>query len=399
MREDELASVRRRAGRALGRAAARRLRCAGRASRWCAPPTSSSTRTNWSPGTATSPSPTTRGCSTPWTCGARTSSTGCRRPPCRRSPPRWSPYATWTWSTTTRWPQALALLSRPPLRDALTQPVRVLLPGRHHGVVRPYTAWWLRGHPVLDGRRPAGLRAGGRRSAAARAVRRRGRDRLRRRAGAAGAGRTHVRGRAARRAGRRGRTAGPARRPGPHGDRAQLHALYRALADLDPEQVTLPDELRAVVDGEVAGGGRGRRGGRRRARTCCRWPAGLPLLPVRPARAAELAELFQVRRLSESVTGEVRREGEEHEVPESVRVLLGPATPHDVRGARGARRRAAPNWTGAAPATASCTPRRWRASRRASPGRRASGRAASRWRRCWRTRPRTDELARDRWFD
>lgn len=32
---------------------------------------------------------------------------------------------------------------------------------------------------------------------------------------------------------------------------AQLHALYGALADLDPEQVTLPDELRAVVDGEV----------------------------------------------------------------------------------------------------------------------------------------------------
>ncbi|WP_222723646.1 hypothetical protein, partial [Streptomyces sp. t39] len=32
---------------------------------------------------------------------------------------------------------------------------------------------------------------------------------------------------------------------------AQLHALYTALADLDPEQVTLPDELRAVVDGEV----------------------------------------------------------------------------------------------------------------------------------------------------
>ncbi len=31
----------------------------------------------------------------------------------------------------------------------------------------------------------------------------------------------------------------------------QLHALYTALADLDPEQVTLPDELRAVVDGVV----------------------------------------------------------------------------------------------------------------------------------------------------
>lgn len=54
-----------------------------------------------------------------------------------------------------RWPQALALLSRPPLRDALTQPVRVLLPDGTHEIVRPYTAWWLRDHPVLDGRRPA----------------------------------------------------------------------------------------------------------------------------------------------------------------------------------------------------------------------------------------------------
>ena len=54
-----------------------------------------------------------------------------------------------------RWPEALALLSRPPLRDALTQPVRILLPDGTHEVVRPYTAWWLRGHPVLGGRRPA----------------------------------------------------------------------------------------------------------------------------------------------------------------------------------------------------------------------------------------------------
>lgn len=59
------------------------------------------------------------------------------------------------------WPRALALLSRPPLRDALTQPVRVLLPDGTTETVRPYTAWWLRDHPVLDGRRPAGLRAAG----------------------------------------------------------------------------------------------------------------------------------------------------------------------------------------------------------------------------------------------
>ncbi|MDG4866213.1 molecular chaperone Hsp90, partial [Streptomyces sp. T-3] len=58
-----------------------------------------------------------------------------------------------------RWPEALALLSQPPLRDALTQRVRILLPDGTTESVRPYTAWWLRGNPVLDGRRPAGLRA------------------------------------------------------------------------------------------------------------------------------------------------------------------------------------------------------------------------------------------------
>jgi hypothetical protein len=40
-----------------------------------------------------------------------------------------------------------------------------------------------------------------------------------------------------------------------------------------------------------------------------------------------LAELFQVRRLSESVTGSVDSEGTEHDVPESVRGLLGASTP------------------------------------------------------------------------
>ncbi len=63
--------------------------------------------------------------------------------------------------------------------------------------------------------------------------------------------------------------------------------------------------------------------------------AGVPLLPVRPSRAAELAELFQVRRLSESVPGEVDVEGDfkgdfegtERDVPDPVRVLLGPSTP------------------------------------------------------------------------
>ncbi|WP_405972616.1 molecular chaperone Hsp90 [Streptomyces sp. NBC_00988] len=225
-----------------------------------------------------------------------------------------------------RWPQALALLARPPLRDAITQQVRVLMPDGTHEVVRSYTAWWLRGHPVLDGRRPAGLLAAG------------GDPLLRGlydEADATGFDDEQV----LRALGVRTSVAALLDEPGgaaelldrlADADRevtgTQLHALYSALADLDPEQVTLPDDLRAVVDGEV---------------TVVDaadavvvdspdllpFTAGVPLLPVRPSRAAELAELFQVRRLSESITGEVTSEGTEHDVPESVRTLLGPLTP------------------------------------------------------------------------
>ncbi|WP_251072663.1 sacsin N-terminal ATP-binding-like domain-containing protein [Streptomyces sp. ISL-43] len=224
------------------------------------------------------------------------------------------------------WPQALAMLAQPPLRDALTQPVRVLLPDGTTRSVRPYTAWWLRDHPVLDGRRPAGLRSAGGDPLLAG---------LYTPADATGFEDEQV----LRALGVRtsvpalldepggaaellGRLADPEREVGGR----QLHALYGALAELDPEQVTLPDELRVVVDGEVvvvdaadaviAD-----------APDLLPLTAGLPLLPVAPARAADLADLLQVRRLSETVPAEVTTEGEEHEVPESVLQLLGPATP------------------------------------------------------------------------
>ncbi|MER6463026.1 molecular chaperone Hsp90 [Streptomyces sp. NPDC001228] len=224
------------------------------------------------------------------------------------------------------WPEALALLARPPLRDALTQPVRILLPDGTHEVVRPYTAWWLRGHPVLDGRRPAGLLASG------------GDPLLRglyEEADATGFEDEQV----LRALGVRTSVAALLDEPGGAAelldrladpDRsvtgAQLHALYGALADLDPEQVTLPDEVRAVVDGrvEVVDAADAVVVD---SPDLLPFTAGVPLLPVRPARAAELAELFQVRRLSESVTGSVDSEGTEHDVPEPVRVLLGPRTP------------------------------------------------------------------------
>ncbi|MFJ3672066.1 sacsin N-terminal ATP-binding-like domain-containing protein [Streptomyces sp. NPDC090106] len=225
-----------------------------------------------------------------------------------------------------KWPQALALLSRPPLRDALTQPVRVLLADGTHELVRPYTAWWLRGHPVLDGRRPAGLLAAG------------GDPLLRglyEEADATGFDDEQV----LRALGVRTSVAALLDEPGGAAELlerladpdaevtgAQLHALYGALADLDPEQVTLPDDVRAVVDGrvEVVDAADAVVVD---SPDLLPFTAGVPLLPVRPARAAELAELFQVRRLSESVTASVDSVGTEHDVPEPVRVLLGPRTP------------------------------------------------------------------------
>ncbi|THA72670.1 molecular chaperone Hsp90 [Streptomyces sp. A0958] len=295
------------------------------------------------------------------------------------------------------WPQALALLARPPLRDALTQPVRVLLPDGTTRSVRPYTAWWLRGHPVLGGRRPAGLRADG------------GDPRL---AGlydsvdATGFEDAEV----LRALGVRtsldalldepggaaellGRLADEDRPVGP----VQLHALYTALAALDPEQVTLPDELRAVVDGEVrvvdaadaviAD-----------APDLLPLTGGLPLLPVAPAHAAELAELFQVRRLGESVEAEVTSDGEEHDVPEPVRALLGAGTPgtyveHGELRAGGVEldwRRTPEGVVHAATLEGVAAGLAW---------------AAGQWPRRFEVAAlledpsRTEELARDRWFD
>ncbi|WP_043237398.1 sacsin N-terminal ATP-binding-like domain-containing protein [Streptomyces violaceusniger] len=221
------------------------------------------------------------------------------------------------------WPRALAMLAQPPLRDALTAPVRVLLPDGTTETVRSYTAWWLRGHPVLDGRRPAGLRAAGGDPLLAglyEAVDAAGfeDEQVLRALGV----RTSVAALLDEPGGAAellARLADPDREVTP----AQLHAIYGQLADLEPEQVTLPDDVRAIVDGEptvvealealVADA-----------------PDLMPLaeadgralLPVRPTRAAELAELFQVRRLSEAYPARVTSQGDPHEVPEAVRELL-----------------------------------------------------------------------------
>ncbi len=221
------------------------------------------------------------------------------------------------------WPRALAMLAQPPLRDALTAPVRVLLPDGTTETVRSYTAWWLRGHPVLDGRRPAGLRAAGGDPLLAG---------LYESVDAAGFEDEQV----LRALGVRTSVAALLDEPGGAAEllarladpdrevtAAQLHAIYGQLAELDPEQVTLPDEVRAVVSGEpvVVDVGEALVADAPDLMPLAE-ADGRALLPVRPTRAAELAELFQVRRLSEVYPARVTSQGDPHEVPEAVRELL-----------------------------------------------------------------------------
>ncbi|WP_217189713.1 sacsin N-terminal ATP-binding-like domain-containing protein [Streptomyces buecherae] len=236
------------------------------------------------------------------------------------------------------WPLALAMLSQPPLRDALTTPVRVLLPGGTTETVRPYTAWWLRGHPVLDGRRPAGLRAAG------------GDPLL---AGLYEAADTaDVDAQVLRALGVRTTVRALLDEPGGAAELlarladedsevapAQLRGLYGALAQLAPEEVTLPDELRAVTygQGEYAAGHAADYAAEYAVEVVDAADAlvadapdlmplamaeARPLLPVPPARAADLAELLQVRRLSEAYPAPVLSHGEPHEVADAVRELL-----------------------------------------------------------------------------
>ncbi|NLU74216.1 molecular chaperone Hsp90 [Streptomyces sp. HNM0575] len=232
------------------------------------------------------------------------------------------------------WPEALAMLARPPLRDALTQPMRVLLPDGVTETVRPYTAWWLRGHPVLGGRRPAGLRAAGGDPLL---------DGLYDEA-EAGFGDAQV----LRALGIRTSAAALLEEPGgaaellgrladPESEvgHAQLHGLYGLLAQLDPEEVTLPEELRCVRaatgavdvvprDEAVIAD----------APDLVPVAGDLALLPVAPAHAAALASVLEVRRLGETVPGRVDAaasgEGTEREVPDAVRLLL-PEAPRTYR--------------------------------------------------------------------
>jgi hypothetical protein len=223
-----------------------------------------------------------------------------------------------------RWPQALGLLTRPPLRAALTEPTRVLLPDGRHADVPSYTAWWLRRNLVLGGHRPGELRTAGsdplltglydeigaggvlddpviaralgvRDSVAALLAEPGGADEL------------------------LGRLADPGRAV----SRPQLHALWSAIAasGLTQDDITPPDRVRAVQ-------------GEKLTVTDAAdvlvldspdlWPlvADQPLLTAPAQHATRLADLLDLPLASEEFPGVVESAGERRPVPDVVREVL-----------------------------------------------------------------------------
>ncbi|MFB4318933.1 sacsin N-terminal ATP-binding-like domain-containing protein [Actinomadura sp. 21ATH] len=221
------------------------------------------------------------------------------------------------------WAAALRLLARPPWRNAIVEPAHLALHDGRRAAVPSYTAWWLRGHPLLDGRRPGEFHLGD------------GDDLLAGLYDAVPPGapqdrglllalgvRTSLDGLLAEPGGPRElleRLADPSRTV----SRARLSALWTALADTDVPQdaVDPPDRVRAVVDGEVEVA-------EAADALVLDRPDALPLLTGQPlviaagGRAERLAGLLGLPLVSEEIPGEIESAGEERPVPDAVRAVL-----------------------------------------------------------------------------
>lgn len=215
------------------------------------------------------------------------------------------------------WPAALALLTRPPLRAAL-QPLRVVAAGETIEVPS-YTAWWLSNHRVLDGRTPRSLRLPG------------ADPLLTGLYGDAPAGLDES---ALSMIGVRTTLAELlTSHGGPEEllelmadasievDRAQLRALWIALAGVDPSRVAPPSRVRAVSGGEIVVADA-------EDAVVVEAPDLLQLVADRalvlaPFDLAEaLSELIDLPLAGELAAGEVTSSGEVHQVPAEVKSLL-----------------------------------------------------------------------------
>ncbi|MEU7913526.1 sacsin N-terminal ATP-binding-like domain-containing protein [Microbispora bryophytorum] len=222
------------------------------------------------------------------------------------------------------WSDALALLSRPPLRAAL-RPMRVLAAGETVEVPS-YTAWWLSRHPVLGGRKPAELRLAT------------GDPLLFGLYGEAPAGIDEdalkmigVRSTLAELLGSHG---GPEELldlladPSLEVDRVQLRSLWIELAAVDPARVSPPEAVRAVLKGTITVADA------EDGPVVVEAPDLLALVEDRPLvlapfdLAEALSEVLDLPLAGEVVTGAVTSAGADKPVPPEVRSLLpgAPAT-------------------------------------------------------------------------
>ncbi|MDI2131242.1 sacsin N-terminal ATP-binding-like domain-containing protein [Yinghuangia seranimata] len=223
------------------------------------------------------------------------------------------------------WEEALDLLAAPPLRAAVVDPARVQLPDGGRAEIPSYTSWWLRGHPVLDGRPPAGLLAAGADPALH---------------GLYEEVDSHLDDVFLRALGVRTTLAALLAEPGGPDElldrlakrsnevgRDQLRLLYTALADVDMDRVDAPHEVRAVVAGRitVVEASSGAVADAPDLAALLSEDPAWALLPVRPDRATALAELLQLPLVSEVVPGTVLSEGLRHEVPDAVLAALAGA--------------------------------------------------------------------------
>jgi hypothetical protein len=234
-----------------------------------------------------------------------------------------------------RWPRALDLLAGPPLRAALVEPVRVRLADGRHADVPSYTAWWLRRHVTLGGRRPAGLRAADSDPLLAGLY-----DNLAAAPSAAPSG-VLADPAIARALGVRTSLAALLIEPGGPDElltrladaarpvsRPQLRALWSALAtaDLTPDDITPPDQIRAVRGTEVAVAD---------ADEVLvldapdLWPlcAKQALVLAPHDEAATLADLLDLPLASEEIPGTVESSGRRTPVPPAVHAVLPAAPP------------------------------------------------------------------------
>ncbi|MFA1543418.1 sacsin N-terminal ATP-binding-like domain-containing protein [Actinomadura monticuli] len=222
------------------------------------------------------------------------------------------------------WAAALNVLAGPPWRAAIVDPAHVTLHTGRRVAVPSYTAWWLRRHRVLDGRRPGEFRLGGDESLTglydvapeglderlllALGVRTSLEELLEEPGGAQ---------ELMERLGDPGRSV----------SRAQLGGLWTSLADAPDAVIEPPDRVRAVVDGEVEVVDAD-------DALVLDGPDLLPLLQGQPlviaaqGRATRLAELLDLPLAGDEIPGEVESDGEERPVPEAVRAVL-PDAPAD----------------------------------------------------------------------